>query len=104
MKGFSSKWCHWIEQFVTKGSVGIKVNDDIGRYFQTKKSLKQGDPLSPMLFNIVEDMLALLISRAKNDGQISGLVPQLVEGGLSIFQYADDTILFMEHDLEQAKI
>jgi hypothetical protein len=37
MKGFSSKWCHWIEQFVTKGSVGIKVNDDIGRYFQTKK-------------------------------------------------------------------
>jgi hypothetical protein len=56
-----------------------------------------------MLFNIVADMLALLISRAKNDGQISGLVPQLVEGGLSIFQYADDTILFMEHDLEQAK-
>jgi hypothetical protein len=56
-----------------------------------------------MLFNIVVDMLALLISRAKNDGQISGLVPHLVEGGLSILQYAYDTILFMEHDLEQAK-
>jgi hypothetical protein len=56
-----------------------------------------------MLFNIVVDMLALLISRAKNDGQIFGLVPHLVEGGLSILQYAYDTILFMEHDLEQAK-
>jgi hypothetical protein len=39
MKGFSSKWCHWIEQFVTKGGVGIKVNDDIGRYLQTKKKV-----------------------------------------------------------------
>jgi hypothetical protein len=33
MKGFSKKWCHWINQFVTKGSVGIKVNDDTCRYF-----------------------------------------------------------------------
>jgi hypothetical protein len=52
-----------------------------------------------MLFNIVADMLAILIARAKEDGQVSGLVPHLVEGGVSILQYADDTILFMEHDL-----
>jgi hypothetical protein len=40
MKGFSSKWCSWIEQVVTKGSVCIKVNNDIGHNFQTKKVLK----------------------------------------------------------------
>jgi hypothetical protein len=39
IKGFSQKWCHWINQFVGKGSVGVKVNDDVGRYFQTKKGL-----------------------------------------------------------------
>lgn len=33
MIGFSKKWCQWINQFVSKGSVGIKVNDDVGRYF-----------------------------------------------------------------------
>jgi hypothetical protein len=37
IKGFPVKWCHWISQFVTKGSVGIKVNEKLGRYFQTKK-------------------------------------------------------------------
>jgi hypothetical protein len=37
MNGFSEKWCHWIDQFVSKGSVGVKVNDEIDRYFQTKK-------------------------------------------------------------------
>ena len=45
------------------------------------------------------DMLAIMIERAKLDGQIEGVVPHLVDGGLSILQYADDTILFMDHDL-----
>ena len=82
--------------------MGIRVNDDIGHYFQTLKDLRQGDPLSPILFNIVVDMLAILIQRAKDDGQVGGLIPHLVEGGVSILQYADDTILFMEHELEKA--
>jgi hypothetical protein len=94
MKGFAPLWCRLISNFVQGGSVGIKVNEDIGHYFQTKKGLRQGDPLSPLLFNIVADMLAILIARAKEDGQVGGLLPHLVEGGISILQYADDTILW----------
>ncbi|WVZ91890.1 hypothetical protein U9M48_038003 [Paspalum notatum var. saurae] len=48
-------------------------------------------------------MLAIILSRAKTNGQVRGVVPHLVEGGLSILQYADDTILFLNHDMEQAK-
>ena len=59
--------------------------------------------MSPILFNIVADMLAILIKRAKDDGQIRGVIPHLVDDGLSILQYADDTILFLDHDIEQAK-
>jgi hypothetical protein len=82
MKGFDPVWCNWINNFVQGGSVGIRVNDDIGHYFQTKKGLRQGDPLSPMLFNIVADMLAVLIARTKEDDQVGGLIPHLVEGGV----------------------
>jgi hypothetical protein len=104
MKGFDPKWCQLIEQFVRGGCVGIKVNDDIGHYFQIRKGLRQGDPLSPILFNIIADMLAILIARAKEDGQIGSLIHHLVEGWISILQYADNTILFMEHDFEKARI
>ena len=47
-------------------------------------------------------MLAILIERTKQDSQIAGVVPHLVDGGLSILQYANDAILFMEHDLDKA--
>ena len=48
-------------------------------------------------------MLTILIGRAKDVGQVGGLVPHLVDGGVSILQYVDDTIIFMEHDLEKAR-
>jgi hypothetical protein len=102
MKGFSPKWCRWIESMLTGRGVRIKINNEIGSYFQTKRGLRQGDPMSPILFNIVADMLALLIHRAKADGQIRGVLPHLVDDGLSILQYADDTIIFIDHDPKQA--
>ena len=87
---------------VNRGSVGIKVNEKIGRTFQTRKGIRQGAPLSPTLFNLVADMLAILISRAKNNFQFRGLVHNLVDNGLSK-QYANGTILFLEDNLEEAK-
>jgi hypothetical protein len=49
-------------------------------------------------------MLAILMNRTKVDGQISGVVPHLIDGRLSILHAdADDTILFMDHDLEKAE-
>jgi hypothetical protein len=58
--------------------------------------------MSPILFNIVADMLAILIARAKEVGQVEGVIPHLVQDGLSILQYADDTVIFMGHDVEKA--
>jgi hypothetical protein len=42
----------------------------------------QGDSLSPILFDIVVDMLAITIARAKDD-QIKGIVPHFIEDDLS---------------------
>jgi hypothetical protein len=39
MKGFSREWRALVNDFVSGGSVAIRVNDDNGRYFQTRKGL-----------------------------------------------------------------
>jgi hypothetical protein len=59
-------------------------NDQLGPYFQTKKDLRQGNPMSPILFNIMVDMLAILIARAKDADQVEGVIPHLIQDGLSI--------------------
>jgi hypothetical protein len=82
---------------------GLKLMIRWGGGFQTKKGLRQSDPLSPLLFNIVVDMLAILINRVKLEGHIDGVVPHLVDDDLSILQYADDTIIFLDHDPSKAR-
>jgi hypothetical protein len=39
MKGFCSKRCKWIDAIIQGGHVGIKINDQVGQNFQTKKGL-----------------------------------------------------------------
>ena len=51
VKGFSNRWCDWIKKVVSKGSVNVKVNDDLGHYFQTKKGYDRVI-LSPRFFSI----------------------------------------------------
>jgi hypothetical protein len=37
-----------------------------------------------------------MLSRASAAGVIQGLVPNLIDGGLTHLQYADDTVIFSE--------
>jgi hypothetical protein len=103
IKGFSPMWCEWIQKVMSKGSVAMKVNDVVGRYFQTCKGVCQGDPFLLILFNLAVDVFVKLIERAQVNGQIKGIIPHLVDDGLSILQYVDDMNVLLDQDLEQAK-
>ena len=46
--------CKWAAKLVQGESVGICMSDNIGHFFQT---LKREDMLSPLLFNLVADIL-----------------------------------------------
>jgi hypothetical protein len=53
MEDFSNEWSALIHSFVSGGSVAIEVNNDVGKHFQPKKGLRQGDPLWSMILDIV---------------------------------------------------
>lgn len=64
---------------------------------------KQGDPLSPLLFNLVADVFSKMLSKAVHHGLIAGLLPNDVPGGVVSLQYVNDTILFLDASLEHAR-
>jgi hypothetical protein len=70
MKGFPPEWCNWIARFIQGGSVRIKVNDDIGYYFQTLKGLRQGDPLSPFFLTSSQTCLLSLLQEQRRMGKL----------------------------------
>lgn len=88
---------------VSGGTVSVKMNDLIGPYIKSHKRVRQGDPLSPILFNFVADGLARMIHRAQSNKLLCGLVDHIVENGIVVLQYADDTIICLRHDLEGAR-
>ena len=47
MKGFPEKFIQWTKAVIYNGKVSITLNDMIGKYFTTRKGLRQGDPFSP---------------------------------------------------------
>ena len=72
-------------------------------YFKTGKGLRQGDPLSPLLFNLVADVFTKMLMKAGEQGLISGLMPEVCPGGVISLQYADDTLLFLKKKLDKAR-
>jgi hypothetical protein len=97
-RGFGQKWLAWMEKFWHNGSVGCIVNNKEGVSFETGKGLRQGDPLSAILFNLVVDVLTRMLQKAANDGLIKGLASDVIDHGVISLQYADDTIIFLKSD------
>jgi hypothetical protein len=83
---------------VKNGSIAIRLNDKNDDFFRPGKGLRQGDPLSSLLFNLVFDVFTRMLVRAAHGGHITSLMTSLYLEGIISLQYVDDTQLFLEHD------
>ena len=66
--GFGSRWRDWISLLLTTASTRVLLNGQPGQPIYHRRGLRQGDPLSPMLFVLVMDTLNRLFVKAKTDG------------------------------------
>jgi hypothetical protein len=84
-------------------TINVKMNNSIGPYFPSHKGVRQGDPLSPLLFNITVDVLTRLVYLAQQNNLVTGLIANLTSRGIAILQYAYDTILCLDNDEEKVR-
>jgi hypothetical protein len=96
---FCDKWCSWLKHILYNGTISVRVNNMNGPYFQNYKGVRQEDPISPLLFNFVADSLTRMVLKAQSNGLIIGLIDHMIPGGITIMQYADDTVLCLKNDV-----
>lgn len=101
--GCGEKWCKWMKECIESVSLSVLVNGSPSQEFKSYRGLRQGDPLSPFLFNVVVEALNILFERARNRGLIKGA--EIGPNGLIVshLQFADDTIIFCNNDKEELK-
>jgi hypothetical protein len=74
-------------------STRMVVNSAAGALIYNRSGLRQGDPLSPFLFDSVMDVLHLMIKKAVADGLIMDLASSGFCNRTSM--YTDDMVTFL---------
>lgn len=85
----------WIRTFYTNIKSCMYVNGQYSDWFDVKRGTRQGDPLSPYLFLICAEILAIMIRNNKN---ICGL--KILDEEVLLSQFADDTTFFLDGSKE----
>jgi hypothetical protein len=97
--GFGVKWCSWIAHCISTARFSVLVNGTPSGFFSSSRGLRQGDPLSPLLFVIVMEALSRMLSFSIDRGFLSGfsMGSRLSEEVIiSHLLFADDTLVFCE--------
>ena len=90
--GFGEKFVSWVRLLYASPQALVRTNGTNSEYFQLHRSTRQGFPLSPLLFAIVMEPLAIAL---RSHPDICGIARNVVE--LKVALYADDLLLFLSH-------
>ena len=94
--GFGTSFLKWVNLFYTSVQSSVNVNGYLSRFFSLSRGVRQGCPLSPLLYVLVAEVLACNI---RANPRIKGLcLPGSSDPLSPISQYADDTSLVVCSD------
>lgn len=90
--GFGSTFISWIKLLYTSPTASVVTNSACSKPFQLQRGTRQGCPLSPLLFDLAIEPLAIAL---RCSSHLSGIWRGGVEHRVSL--YADDLLLYISH-------
>lgn len=91
---FLEKWINPIMECITMVSYFIKINEQIEGNIKPSRGLRQGDPLSPYLFNICVEGLSLILHAARHANLLKGTQMIRQCPPITYIFFADDSFMF----------
>jgi hypothetical protein len=77
---------------VSSASLAILVNGEASKFIKSERGIRQGCPLSPLLFILVMEGLSLSLNKSLREGKLSGIkVSRLVR--ILHLLFVDDVII-----------
>ncbi len=101
-RGSGNTWVSWISAILQSSSTAVLLNGVPGTFFQCRRGLRQGDPLSPLLFILCIDVLFRMLHSAT----AHSLLPPVGVGEATIhtLQFADNLLIFFDGSSRAAGI
>jgi hypothetical protein len=85
-------------------SFSVLVNGGMTRHFKRSWGLRQGDPLSPYLFIICQEVLSRLIDQEFSIGVIKGVKMNVAGPAFTHVMYVDDIMLFAKANVREVGV
>ena len=92
--GFSHNLVKLIHQCLSSVEFTLLLNGGLSPSFSPSRGLRQGDPLSPYLFILGNEVLMRLINREVSQKNLMGFKVSNTAPPISKLCYADDILLF----------
>jgi exonuclease III len=91
--GFDQAFVSWIKACIGSPWIAPMVNGRVTKFFQASRGLRQGCPLSPLLYAIQASVLSYQLWNSQAQGILQGL--RIAQGvkDMNHAQFADDTLL-----------
>jgi hypothetical protein len=99
--GFPKRWVSWVKELLSTAQSSILLNSVPCKSFQCKRGVRQGDPLSPLLFVLAANLLQHVLNKAADRELLKYPIPLTHTSDFPVIQYADDTILILEASQRQ---
>jgi hypothetical protein len=93
---------NWIMACVNSASFAVLVNGEATDFFRSGRGLRQGCPLSPLLFILVMESLSLLLKSSQREGIIKGIKVSRITKILHIL-FVDDILLLTNASVQEWK-